>query len=194
MFDYIKGSVADINPAEIIVETGSIGYRILISFQSYEKLRDAKQVKLYLYHLLREDEESLYGFFDKEERRIFTLLISVTGIGPNTARMMLSSLSTDEITRAITEGDVNKIKSVKGIGLKTAQRAIIELKDKISKGGSDIDLSSSYSSNPNKKEASSALILLGFNKTTVDKALDTILSKEPSCSLEDIIKKALKLL
>lgn len=195
MYDYIKGTVSELTPTEIVLENAGIGYKILISLHSFENLRGQTDAKIYIYHLIREDEETLYGFFDKEERRIFTLLISVSGIGPNTARMMLSSLSPDEISKAIIGGDVNKIKSIKGIGLKTAQRAIIELKDKISKGSADIDLSlSSASSNTYKGEAASALILLGFNKNAVEKVLDNILSKEPSLSLEEIIKKALKLL
>lgn len=194
MYDYIKGSIEELNPAEMVIECGGIGYKVAISLNSYEKFHTLKEAKVYVYHHVREDEETLYGFWDKNERRIFTLLISVSGIGPNTARMMLSSLSADEVSAAITTSDVNKIKGVKGIGLKTAQKVIIELKDKIAKGsGSEIDLSPT-GANQFTKEATSALILLGFTKAAVEKAVSAIVTKEPGCSLEDIIKKALKVL
>ena len=194
MYDYIKGSIEELNPAEMVIECGGIGYKVAISLNSYEKFHTLKEAKVYVYHHVREDEETLYGFWDKNERRIFTLLISVSGIGPNTARMMLSSLSADEVSAAITTSDVNKIKGVKGIGLKTAQKVIIELKDKIAKGsGSEIDLSPA-GANHFTKEATSALILLGFTKAAVEKAVSAIVAKEPGCSLEDIIKKALKVL
>ena len=194
MYDYIKGSIEELNPAEMVIECGGIGYKVAISLNSYEKFHTLKEAKVYVYHHVREDEETLYGFWDKNERRIFTLLISVSGIGPNTARMMLSSLSADEVSAAITTSDVNKIKGVKGIGLKTAQKVIIELKDKIAKGsGSEIDLSPA-GANQFTKEATSALILLGFTKAAVEKAVSAIVTKEPGCSLEDIIKKALKVL
>ena len=194
MYDYIKGSIEELNPAEMVLECGGIGYKLAISLNSYEKFRSVKEAKVYIYHHLREDEETLFGFWDKNERRIFTLLISVSGIGPNTARMVLSSLSADEVSTAITSSDVNKIKGVKGIGLKTAQKVIIELKDKIAKGGTaEIDLGTP-GANPHTKEATSALILLGFTKGAVEKAVAAIVAKEPECSLEDIIKKALKVL
>ena len=137
-----------------------------------------------------------YGFADKEERNIFTLLVSVSGIGPNTARMMLSALTTDEVRMALISGDVNKIKSVKGIGLKTAQRAIIELKDKVGKDGSGatLDLGAGFETNNHREEAFGALITLGFSKAAVEKVLNSILKKEPGCTSEEIIKKALKLL
>ena len=194
MYDYIKGSIEELNPAEMVIECGGIGYKVAISLNSYEKFHSLKEAKVYVYHHVREDEETLYGFWDKNERRIFTLLISVSGIGPNTARMMLSSLSADEVSAAITTSDVNKIKGVKGIGLKTAQKVIIELKDKIAKGsGSEIDLSPA-GANQFTKEATSALILLGFTKAAVEKAVSAIVAKDPGWSLEDIIKKALKVL
>ena len=136
--------------------------------------------------------KAIYG----EERNIFTLLVSVSGIGPNTARMMLSALTTDEVRMALISGDVNKIKSVKGIGLKTAQRAIIELKDKVGKDGSGatLDLGAGFETNNHREEAFGALITLGFSKAAVEKVLNSILKKEPGCTSEEIIKKALKLL
>ncbi|HIZ88154.1 MAG TPA: Holliday junction branch migration protein RuvA [Candidatus Coprenecus pullistercoris] len=194
MYDYIKGSVEELNPAWAVIECGGIGYLMQISLYTYEKLRDCREARIFIHHHVREDEETLFGFFDKEERRIFTLLISVSGIGPNTARMVLSSLTPDEISAAVASGDVNRIKAVKGIGLKTAQKVIIELKDKIAKGSSQqIDLSGS-GTGTDTAEACSALIMLGFTKNAVEKTVASIVRKEPGLSLEDIIKKALKIL
>lgn len=193
MYDYIKGSIEELSPAEAVIECGGIGYKLQISLNTYDRLQGQKDVKIYIHHHLREDEETLYGFSDKEERRIFALLIGVSGIGPNTARMMLSSLTADEVSTAIASGDVNRIKGVKGIGLKTAQKVIIELKDKIARGGAELNLSTGGSS-VNTAEACSALIMLGFTKNAVEKTVSTIVKKEPGLSLEDIIKKALKML
>ncbi len=175
------------------MECHGIGFRLQISLNTYDRLQGQKEVKIYVYHHIREDEETLYGFCDKEERRIFTLLIGVSGIGPNTARMVLSSLTADEVSTAVISGDVNRIKGVKGIGLKTAQKVIIELKDKISKGGAELDLSGG-TAGANTSEACSALVMLGFTKNAVEKTVASIVKKEPGLSLEDIIKKALKML
>jgi len=194
MYDYIKGKLTELNPTEAVVENNNFGYKLLISLQTYSQLKLDTDVKLYIHHHLREDIELLYGFFDKDERYIFTLLINVTGVGPNTARMMLSSLSTEEIRIAIVSGDVNKIKSVKGIGLKTAQRLIIDLKDKIVKGPST-GTSGSFligQSSQIKEEASSALVLLGFSKPNVEKVVDMLLKEKTDHKLETLIKEALK--
>lgn len=193
MYDYIKGSIEELSPAEAVIECHGIGFKLQISLNTYDRLQGQKECRIYVYHHLREDEETLYGFFDKEERRIFVLLIGVSGIGPNTARMMLSSLTADEVSTAIATGDVNRIKGVKGIGLKTAQKVIIELKDKISKGGAELDLSGGSAANASS-EACSALVMLGFTKNAVEKTVAAIVKKEPGLSLEDIIKKALKML
>ena len=194
MYDYIKGTLEELSPAEAVVECHGIGFKLQISLNTYDRLQGQKEVRLYVHHHLREDEETLYGFCDKEERRIFALLIGVSGIGPNTARMMLSSLTADEVSTAIASGDVNRIKGVKGIGLKTAQKVIIELKDKIARGsGAALDLTSG-GTGANTQEACSALIMLGFTKNAVEKAVASIVRKEPGLSLEDIIKKALKIL
>jgi len=194
MYDYISGNIAEANPAEVIIDNHGIGYRILISLQTYDRIRESKEIKLFIWHLVREDEEALFGFFDREERRIFTLLIEVSGIGPNTARLMLSSLTTDEIKTAVINSDVNKIKGVKGIGLKTAQKAIIELKDKIDKNSPSADIFGGAMATSAKSEALTALVTLGFGKQTAEKAIDAVLKKEPGSSLEELIKKALKLL
>ena len=180
MYDYIKGTLEELSPAEAVVECHGIGFKLQISLNTYDRLQGQKEVRLYVHHHLREDEET-------------ALLIGVSGIGPNTARMMLSSLTADEVSTAIASGDVNRIKGVKGIGLKTAQKVIIELKDKISKGGAELDLSGG-SAAANSSEACSALIMLGFTKNAVEKTVASIVKKEPGLSLEDIIKKALKML
>lgn len=194
MYDYISGTIAEINPAQVVIDNHGIGYSILISLQTFDRLREASEAKLYIWHLVREDDEALFGFFDREERRIFTLLIGVSGVGPNTARVMLSSLSAEEVKTAVTTGDVGKIKGVKGIGLKTAQKIIIELKDKLAKASSESEIPGLSSASEQKAEAATALITLGFSKQAVEKVLDSIIKKEPGCPLEEMIKKALKML
>lgn len=195
MYDYIKGEIVELSPAEVVIDNHGMGYRILISLQTYSDLQGASSEKVYLYHHKHEDDELFYGFSTKEERKVFTLLVSVSGIGPNTARMMLSSLTTEEVKVALISGDVNKIKSVKGIGLKTAQRAIIELKDKVGKDSSEpFDLLGGTLSNAAREEATSALLTLGFTKSAVEKAINSILKEKSDSSIEEIIKKALKML
>ena len=193
MIDYIKGQIAEINPTEVTIKTYGIGYRILISLQTYEGLNGKSEVKVYIHHYLREDEELYYGFSSKDERELFRLLIGVSGIGASTARMMLSSLTSDEIRNAIISEDINKIKSIKGIGLKSAQRLILELKDKVVKGGgSESSVLFSTTANPVIEEAITALVMLGFTKANVTKAVNAVLKEKPGATLEDIIKLALK--
>ena len=194
MIDYIKGNLEELTPTEAIIDNNGIGYRTLISLQTYEGLNGKKEVKIYIYHYLREDEELYYGFASKDERELFRLLIGVSGIGASTARMMLSSLSADEIRNAILAEDINKIKSIKGIGLKSAQRLILELKDKVVKGaGSDnTSLFSPVENNAAVEEATTALVMLGFSKVNVNKAVAAVLKEKPSATLEEIIKLGLK--
>lgn len=193
MIDYIKGTIAELTPTEVVVECGNIGYISLISLQTYSQFEGKEEVKVYLHHILREDEELYYGFASKEEREIFRLLVSVSGVGAATARMMLSSLTCDEIRNAIIGEDVNKIKSVKGIGLKSAQRVIIELKDKITKGAGNADSGIIFAqSSTIADEATTALIMLGFSKPAVQKVVGNILKKTPSAPVEVIIKQALQ--
>ena len=193
MYDYIKGSIEGLSPTEAIIECGGIGYQILISLQSYESLVGKNQATVYLYHYLREDEEQFYGFASRDERELFKLLISVSGIGVGSARMMLSSLNDEEIRAAIIAEDVNKIKSVKGVGLKTAQRLILELKDKISKGAGANQISfNGGTSNTIAEEVSTALLMLGFTKASVNKVLPEIIKQNPQAKIEDIIKIALR--
>ena len=193
MIDYIKGQITELSPTEVILETYGIGYRILISLQTYESLNGRKDSIVYIHHYLREDEELYYGFASKDERELFRLLIGVSGIGASTARMMLSSLTSDEIRNAILAEDINKIKSIKGIGLKSAQRLILELKDKVVKGAGADSSPLFHTGSPGvTEEAVTALVMLGFTKANVNKAVASVLKESPSASLEEIIKLSLK--
>ena len=193
MIDYIKGQIIELTPTELILECGGIGYSILISLQTYEVFQQKTQVVAYIHHYLREEEELFYGFATKDERELFRLLIGVSGIGVNSARMMLSSLTSDEIRSAILAEDINKIKSVKGIGLKSAQRLVLELKDKIVKGaGSDTSTIFKVENNALVDEATTALVMLGFSKAAIAKVMPAILKANPQARVEDLIKAALK--
>ena len=193
MIEYIKGRIEELTPTNVILETYGIGYHILISLQTYEGLNGKSEATVYIHHYIREDEELYYGFATKDERELFRLLIGVSGIGASTARMMLSSLTSDEIRNAIIAEDINKIKSIKGIGMKSAQRLILELKDKVVKGaGADSPALFQSSSNPAADEATTALVMLGFTKANVNKAVSAVLKEKPGASLEEIIKLALK--
>ena len=193
MIEYIKGQIIELTPAELILECGGIGYSILISLQTFEALQGKKDAVAYIHHYIREDEELFYGFATKDERELFRLLIGVSGIGVNSARMMLSSLTSDEIRNAILAEDVNRIKSVKGIGLKSAQRLVLELKDKIVKGaGTDTGTIFKADTNALVDEATTALVMLGFSKAAIGKVMPAILKENPQARVEDIIKAALK--
>lgn len=195
MYDYIKGDLVEVSPTMVVVECGGIGYSLEISLQTFSAIQNLSNVKLYIYYHVKEDIAMWYGFFAKEERDMFTALINVNGVGPNTARMILSSLSVEELKGAILGEDVNKIKGVKGIGLKTAQRLIIDLKDKIVKGIGDASgaipgLAATKSATA--EEALQALIMLGFAKPASSKAIENVLKENPNLSVEEIIKYALK--
>lgn len=197
MIDYIKGTVAELTPTRVVIDNHGIGYRIEISLQTYEALEKKTEATVFIYHYFRqrEDIEMYYGFATRDERELFELIISVSGIGVNSARMMLSSFSAEELREAILSEDVNRIKSVKGIGLKSAQRLILELKDKIVKGeGSSPEVLFLATSNEAIEEATRALTMLGFTKPNVNKAIQTILKKNPSAKVEEIIKLALKMM
>jgi Holliday junction DNA helicase RuvA len=191
MIDYIKGAITRITPTFLTIETSGVGYLINISLTTFSKLEGKGEFKILVHEVIREDSHQLFGFADKEERDIFRLLISVTGVGANTARMMLSSLSHGEIEKAIAGSDVNTLKGVKGIGLKTAQRIIVDLKDKIGKQAGTGEIFA-FADNTKREEALSALVMLGFAKSTVSKVLDKIVREEKSLTVEDIIKRALK--
>lgn len=191
MIDYIKGTITQITPAFVTIETGGVGYFINISLSTFSRLEGVSEYKILIHEVIREDAHQLFGFADKEERDIFRSLISVTGVGASTARMMLSSLGPGEIEKAIIGADVNLLKSVKGIGLKTAQRIIVDLKDKLGRqtGAGEIF---TFSDNTKREEALSALVMLGFAKSAVSKVLDRIIHNERNLSVEEMIKRALK--
>ena len=168
MIDYIKGNIVTITPTFLILEAGGIGYQINISLTTFSKLEGKNEFKVLMHEVIREDSHQLFGFAGSEERDIFRLLISVTGVGANTARMMLSSLNSAEIEKAILGSDADLLKSVKGIGLKTAQRIIIDLKDKLGKQAGSGEIFT-FADNTRREEALSALVMLGFAKSAVSK-------------------------
>ena len=191
MIEYISGNIIELNPAHVVLDLNGIGYYISISINTYSALSGKKAVKLYIHEAIREDAHNLYGFYDLDERELFRNLISVSGVGVNTGIVFLSSLSTSELKSAIITGDVNRLKGVKGIGLKTAQRLIVELKEKLSKEPVSTDIFTTPS-NTNREEALSALLTLGFAKKSAEKALDGALKANSGCSVEELIKVALK--
>ena len=195
MITHIRGTLVEKNPAYVIIETaGGVGYYIHISLSTFSQLKDEKELKLFTHYVVKEDAHTLYGFYEESERTLFRLLISVNGIGPNTACLILSALSVQDVVNAISNEDVRTIQSVKGIGAKTAQRVIIELKDKLAKASFSATEKFSTAYNNNRVEALSALVALGFAKNPAEKVLDKILKEEASATVEELIKKALKLL
>ena len=193
MYEYISGKIVERSPAHMIIENNGLGYFINISLTTFTALKDKSEASLLIHENIREDAYNLYGFFDKAERVLFRHLISVSGIGANTARMMLSSMPPDEVTAAIVSANTSQLTTIKGIGMKTAQRVIVDLKDKLGKGGDDEKLFS-LADNTVRDEALSALVMLGFAKAPSQKALDKIISKNPNSRVEEIIKQALKML
>lgn len=191
MYEFISGKMVELYPTYTVIETGGLGYNINISLQTFASLEGKSEVMLYLHQVVREDAHLLYGFYHKTERDLFRHLISVSGVGANTARVILSSLSADEISRAIAQSDVDTLKRIKGIGLKTAQRIVVDLKDKIGKGGADQEIFA-LSNNTLKLEALSALVMLGFAKGVAEKTIDQLLKQNPGHSVESLIKDALK--
>ena len=191
MITHISGKLIEKNPGNVVVECNGLGYYLPISLQTFSKIPDNEHVKLYTYLNIRDDAHILFGFADKTEREIFKFLISVSGVGPSTAITMLSSMDSKEIQQAIASEDVAKIKSVKGIGIKTAQRVIVDLKDKILKTY-ELSEDISIANNTIKNEALSALEVLGFSRKKVDSTIQVILQDSPDISLEELIKKALK--
>ncbi|MBK6444955.1 MAG: Holliday junction branch migration protein RuvA [Bacteroidetes bacterium] len=189
MLNHLTGRLTEKNPASVVVECHGVGYLVNISLNTYSKISESENVRILVHLQISEDAHTLYGFADEEERRLFRLLITVSGIGCNTARMMLSSMNVDEIENALVTEDVHRLKSIKGIGEKTAQRAILELKSKLKKDGI---LPSLLSHLKVKDEAMAALLTLGFARNSVDKTSDSILKKNPISTVEDLIKQALK--
>ena len=195
MLDYIKGEIAELTPASVVIETGGLGYIAHISLNTYSALNGLKSCKLYIYESIREDAHQLFGFMEKRERELFLHLISVSGVGANTARMVLSSIASYELEGIISSGNANALKTVKGIGSKTAERIIIDLKDKIKvNGGSSASSAPSGASSEAAKEAVSALTMLGFNLLASQKVVSKIEKEHSSFTVEEIIKHALKVL
>jgi holliday junction DNA helicase RuvA len=194
MIDYIKGAITTLTPASVVIETGGVGYLINISLSTYSALEKLPSAQVFVYEAIREDAHLLFGFFTKEEREMFLLLISVSGIGANTARMILSSLSVAEVQHCIAQENAAVLKNIKGIGLKTAQRVIIDLKDKIGRIGIDAGMPVTGGWNSIRQEAAGALVMLGFQQANINKALDGIFAGNPSIAVEQAIKSALKML
>ena len=191
MITHIQGKLIEKNPTDVVIECNGIGYKLNISLHTFSQIPDNEHLKLFTHLQIKEDSHTLYGFSSLAEREMFRLLISVSGIGTNIARTMLSSLTPIQVREGIAIGDVALIQSIKGIGAKTAQRVIIELKDKVLKIY-DIDEVSVSKGNTNKDEALSALEVLGFAKKQVEKVIDKIIMSQPDANVETIIKQALK--
>ena len=189
MIDYIKGKIVELSPAHAVVEVSDIGYHVNISLATYSELNGKDNAKIYVYEAIREDSHTLFGFFGRQERQLFLLLISVSGVGANTARVILSSIAIDDLQSAIQTGNAAILKSVKGIGSKTAERIIVDLKDKVSK----IEISTvdkPVVDNVLTDEAVAALVMLGFSQMPVRKVIEI----NPQLTIEQVIKQSLKLL
>ncbi len=193
MIDYLSGQLTEITPTSAIVECGGIGYEVNISLIDFTSIQNEKNVKLYIHEAIREDAHLLYGFTSKRGRELFRLLIGVSGVGPNTARLILSAITVTDLEQTIASGNDSILKSVKGIGAKTAQRIIVDLKDKIKVGESTL-ISMSPTSSESYDEALSALIMLGFTSQQSKKVLKKLFADTPSITVENAIKMALKML
>ena len=191
MIAHLNGKLVEKSPKHVVIECGGVGYKLNISLNTYSRIGDSESCKLFTEFIVREDAQLLYGFKEVSERRLFQLLISVSGIGPATALLVLSSADAEEIQQAILSGNAAWFKGVKGIGPKSAQRIIIDLKDKISKENISADNSIGVD-NTVKEESLSALVNLGFNKNLAEKMIQKILIANPSSAVEDVIKQALK--
>jgi len=191
MIEYIKGKITELNPAYLVIETAGVGYFVSISINTYSQLESGTEVTLPVHEVIREDARQLYGFAGRSERELFRLLITVNGVGPNTARMMLSSLKPAEIEKAISDSNVHILKSIKGIGLKTAERIIVDLRDKTGKvsQGSEI---LTLKDNTMREEALSALMMLGFVRSATVKVIDKLLAENQNLTVEELIKQALR--
>ena len=191
MITQIKGRLVEKNPAYIVLDCNGVGYLLRISLNTYSKISDSENCMLYTYLSIKEDSHTLFGFMEKTERELFTSLISVSGVGPNTAQMILSSLSPEQAHQAIMNSNVSALQSVKGIGGKTAQRIILDLKDKLAK--KDIQINNSFSQhNTTREEALTALTMLGFAKKSIEHAVDKELSSESNVDVEELVKRVLK--
>ena len=191
MIAHIQGKLVEKTPTEVVIDCNGVGYHVNISLHTYSLLPKADFVKLFTHLIIKEDSHSLYGFVEKSEKEIFKMLLTVSGIGAGIARTMLSSLEPKQIIQALASGDVGTIQSIKGIGSKTAQRAILDLKEKVLKIY-DLDEVSMFQNNTNRDEALSALEVLGFVRKSSEKIVDKVISQNPDATVETIIKQALK--
>lgn len=191
MIAHIQGKLVEKSPTEVVIDCGGVGYHINISLHTYSLIPQSEHIKLFTYLQVKEDSHTLFGFVEKSEREIFKMLLSVSGIGASIARTMLSSLEPKQIIQALAVGDLATIQSIKGIGSKTAQRAILDLKEKVLKVY-DLDEVSMLQNNTNKEEALSALEVLGFNKKLAERVVDKIINQDSNATVESIIKQALK--
>lgn len=194
MYSFISGTVVEKNPAYIVLDNQGIGYLINITLNTFTAIGEQERVKLFVHLAIREDAHLLYGFYTEQERALFLQLITVSGVGCNTARLILSSMTVKEAVDAIATNNIKMIQSVKGIGAKTAQRIIVDLHDKVGKMEAGAGENSQAGYNTLKDEALSALMVLGFNKVSIEKALDKLLKEMTNPSVEDLIKEALRLL
>jgi len=194
MYEFLEGKFEQINPSVIVVNCGGVGYIVEISLTSYSQLKDKKEGKIYTHFIVREDVQVLFGFATLQERELFRYLITVSGIGANTARMMLSSLSVDELVGAIINEDSTTISRIKGIGTKTSQRVVVDLHDKLKKWKFSEQISTNLNKidNKNRTESLLALQTLGFNKVIIEKTLDKLLTEDENMSVEDLVKQALR--
>ncbi len=191
MINHIQGKLVEVNPAFVVIECNGVGYLLNISLTTYSNLRESDTCKLYSHIVIKEDSHTLYGFYNKLERQIFRFLISVSGVGASTARVILSSMLPEEIRDAIVSENIQLITSVKGVGAKTAQRIILDLKDKMLKAFDNIEITHK-SGNRNREEALSALEVLGFPMKAVHKMIDKLIDESPNMEVEELVKKALK--
>ena len=193
MINYIKGSIDEVTPAYAVIDCGGVGYLLEITLNTYSAIKDLREVKLLVHEVIREDAHLLVGFYTSAEREMYRLLLTVNGVGAATARIMLSSLTVEELTRAIVDQDARRVQKVKGIGSKTAQRILLELRDKVDPFATAELLASSSSpaGNKNSEEALSALVMLGFPKAAAEKVLNKVASSNPAASVEELIKLAL---
>lgn len=192
MIAHLNGQLVEAYPTHLIIECGGVGYRVNISLNAYSKIGKTDNLKIFTHLVVREDAQILYGFYSKQERELFLRLISVNGVGPSSAMMMLSSLESEEIVAAIESADARKLQTIKGIGAKTAQRIIIDLKDKLEGDELNFDSFNTNSKNKSKFEALSALEVLGIPTKTAEKVMDVILKEFPEAQTDVLVKETLK--